>query len=1011
MPKKRWAAAAWLLLAFLRPVMGQGAAEALVRTNSTYIIDLWDTEKGLPQNEVTSIVQDRDGYLWLGTPSGLVRFDGLRFTVLDESNTSGLDSSRIVSLFEDSQRNLWVGTEKAGVVRLRDGQVVPFGNGRKNLEGRLVSACEDPSGAVWLYMQSGELWRYQNATVSHFPMGADLASDYRGVMVEPDGPLWVGTDTRLYSVNWQAAPISAGFAVEQTNLVEGLDYMLASRREGYWRLNEGHIQKWTTNGSEVMPGWYPWINAAMVKGTVKAACEDREGNLIVGTWGGGAFWFSKGGQADCISTAVGLANNYVLSLCLDREGNLWVGTDGGGLNRVKRPLFDVEPETRGLVTQSAAPDDQGGLWVGYNEHSVVYRKDDLVQEIGGRFARYVRTVFVDRQHRVWGGTWGAGLLQFTNGQFEPVPEVAALNRISVIHQDKQGRLWIGAQQGLARWDQRTWTVYTSRDGLSGEGIQAIADDVDGDLWVGTAGGGLDRLHDGSWTVIRKSEGQLPSDNVSSLYIDREGALWIGTDGAGLARLRHGQWTHYTRQDGLVSNTIGYLLEDHWGYLWIGSNAGLMRVSTTALNDMADGRTNSLACRVYGKSDGLPTRECTMGAQPGVSATAEGELWFPTIKGLAAVNPATLQTNSHAPPVTIESVAIDGFLQKPKSLRGFTSPLRVPPHKEAVEIQFSSLSLSAPERARFKCWLEGHESTWTDVGNTRVARYTGLPPADYRFHVTACNEDGVWNETGATLAFTVLPPFYRTGWFLGTMSALTLGAIAGSVNYFSTKKLQRQLGALKQREALEKERARIARDIHDQVGASLTQVALLGELVESDKDAPAEVEAHARQISQTARETTHVLDEIVWAVNPSNDTLDGLVTYICKYTQEYLAVAGLHYRLDVPQQLPNTNIPPEVRHNVFLVCKEAVTNIVRHARATEAHVRLRLEPESFTVEIQDNGRGVAGMDEKAARNRNGLRNMRNRMESIGGEFAFGPAPGGGTLVRLKTPLQAAELTPG
>ena len=262
---------------------------------------------------------------------------------------------------------------------------------------------------------------------------------------------------------------------------------------------------------------------------------------------------------------------------------------------------------------------------------------------------------------------------------------------------------------------------------------------------------------------------------------------------------------------------------------------------------------------------------------------------------------------------------------------------------------------------------------------------------------------MWNEAGATLAIVVEPPFWRTWWFLSASTICLLGIIVGVVHYLSTQRLQRQLEGMRQQQALEKERRRIARDIHDQVGASLTQVAMLGELVESDKDSPAEVEGHARQISQTARDTSRVLDEIVWAVNPSNDTLDGLITYFCKYAQEYLTLAGLRYRLDVPAQLPRTPIPPDVRHNAFLAAKEAVTNIVRHAKATAVWIRLRLEPDRFTLEIEDNGKGMAGLDEKHARTRNGLSNMRKRLEEIGGSCTFSPGAEGGTLVRLIGPL--------
>jgi signal transduction histidine kinase len=288
-------------------------------------------------------------------------------------------------------------------------------------------------------------------------------------------------------------------------------------------------------------------------------------------------------------------------------------------------------------------------------------------------------------------------------------------------------------------------------------------------------------------------------------------------------------------------------------------------------------------------------------------------------------------------------------------------------------------------------------------------YPALPAGEYRFEVTASNEDGVWNERGASLGITVLPPFWRTWWFLTGSTLLLLGAVAGTVHFVSTQRLQRQVARMKQKEALEKERSRIARDLHDQLGASLTQVALLGELAEGDKDSPPDVEAHARQISRTARDTTRVLDEIVWAVNPSNDTLEGLINYICKYAQEYLAVAGLRYRLEVPPQLPHVVLPPEVRHNVFLATKEAVTNVVRHAQATEAHIRLALEPGRFILEITDDGRGVAGMETEAAQRRNGLRNMRRRLEDVGGAFTLSPAAGRGAIARFVVPLGSATQT--
>jgi signal transduction histidine kinase len=302
--------------------------------------------------------------------------------------------------------------------------------------------------------------------------------------------------------------------------------------------------------------------------------------------------------------------------------------------------------------------------------------------------------------------------------------------------------------------------------------------------------------------------------------------------------------------------------------------------------------------------------------------------------------------------------------------------------------------------RFRYRLAGRENNWIDAGDGRVARYTALLPGHYNFYVTACNEDGVWNPTGAALDITVRPQFWQTTTFQVVVVIAGLVLIVGIVRYVSTQKLHRELQTLKQQEALERERARIARDLHDQLGANLTQVALLGEMAQADKNLPEEVESHSQQISQTARETTRSLDEIVWAINPSNDTLEGLANYVCKYAQEYLALANLPSRMDVPAQLPAAAIPPEVRHNVFLAFKEAVHNVVKHAHASEVWIRLRLRPHRFSLQIQDNGRG---MNPQEPSTRNGLRNMKKRMADIGGDFSVSSGDSGGTLIELTAPL--------
>lgn len=990
--------AVWILLC-----IGCGSLSAA--TAPRYSVEAWGvSEMELPQGSVITMLKTRDGYLWLGTLNGLVRFDGSRFTVFDESNTPGLNSSRIVHLFEDSQKNLWIGTETDGAALVKDGQVKSLDIGRGRREGRLVAVCEDHEGAVWLYTADGELGRYQNGKIDVWNMGGDRNNRSRSLIMEKSGLLWIGWNRALFAVDPKKVRNSTPLPQEQVARVGLLDFLLASKSGGQWRLADGQIQKWSDNKLE--RDWpYPWRSGTRIA----AACEDRDGNLVVGTLGEGLFWFDAEGNATHLSKAEELSGNFVLSLKSENDGSLWVGLDGDGLNRVKRQIFKPLVEANGLVVQSVCEDEEGGLWFSSNNQGVNYWKNGVLSQFASLYGSLSqlnpRAILIDRKKQVWVTTSGelAGLFQLQNQRFEPMSAGLPHPKVSTIHQDRAGQIWLGTEGGLVQWNEHETKVFTTREGLSANIVRAIAEDAQGNLWIGTERGGLNRFRNGQFTSFQKTNG-FPSDNISSLYVDAEDVLWVGTFGSGLVRFQNGKWTHYTKDKGLISNSVGYIIDDGMGSLWIGSNTGLMRVPKKALNDFANGTANFIPCRSYGKRDGLPANECTVGSQPAACQTRDGTLWFPTIAGLASVNPSEFSLNTNPPPVVIESVFVEAQNQNTNGVHGKSlEKVVVPAGKEHLDIQYTSLNLAEPNRVRFKYRLEGHEEEWNDKGNWRTASYTKLPPGKYNFQVTACNEDGVWNPVGSKLEVIVLPPFWRTWWFLVGATLALLGIIVGVVHFVSTQKLQRQLALLHQQQALEKERARIARDIHDQVGASLTQVSLLGEMLESDKDLPDEVEAHARQISQTARETAHALDEIVWTVNPSNDTLDGLINYICKHSQEYLAVAGLRYRLEVPSQLPGTAISPEARHNVFLAAKESVTNIVRHAKASEAWIRLFLQPTSFTLEIEDNGRGPGDMDSAAARSRNGLSNMRKRMEDIGGTFSIGAGKEGGTIVSLTVPI--------
>jgi ligand-binding sensor domain-containing protein/signal transduction histidine kinase len=982
-------------IGFKRTLVGLCFVGLVVRgMAAAYIVD--SAPPGLPQSSVIAMTQTRDGYLWLGTKDGLARFDGNHYEVFREWNTPGLSGNTIVHLFEDSRGGLWVGAG-ISVGLIQNGRVttldIPGGS------AELRSTCEDVSGAVWLYLADGRLARWRNDKVEQVWLPELKPSATRAVIATRAGQIWIGTDSQLFRVASDVR--AANFELFlQTNALPGkLDYLCASPLGGFWLFaNEQIYRVAAGNSSEakVFAASYPWGKAR-----VMTALEDQAGNLIVGTQNGGVFRFSSDGQCNAIE---GLSQNTALSLCEDREGNLWIGTDGGGLNRVKGKPFRVLPAGRDWVVQSVSAETNGNLWLGFNGGGVTYATTESWQDFGpaqGIVNPNFSAVLVDRHQRVWVGTRDGGLFELVGGRFQPASDPRLLGRnISVLFEDRQGNLWVGTDAGLACWTGQEWRWLNRQSGLSADRITAMAEDRAGNLWIGTERNGLNRWRDGKFSSYHQGDG-LPSENITALCVDADDVLWIGT-GNGLGRLSQGRWNRFTTKDGLASDSISYLIEDDQEHLWIGSSLGLMRLEKKSLTSQAPGKIATISCRVYSTGDGLPTSECTQGSQPAACRTSDGRLWFPTIRGLVSVNPAELILNTNLPLVAIESVLLDDQEQHTNRLdRAGLRKLVIPAHVERLDIFYTSLNLTAPRQARFTYWMEGHEERWNSPTDRRSVSYSRLPPGEYRFRVKACNEDGYWNTLGAELSITVLPPFWKTWWFQTLVVAALLGLVVGIVYFVSTQKLQRQLALLRQQEALEKERARIARDLHDQLGANLTQVGLLGEMVGEDKDSPKEVAAYAQQICQTARTTSDALDEIVWAANPSNDTLDGLVTYACKYAQDYLALADLRYRLDVPTELPTTNIPPDLRHNVFLAFKESVNNVVKHARATEVKIRLRLDAEKFLIEIEDNGRGPGEAATKTGRN--GLRNMRKRMEDVGGAFEMTPGAERGTIVRLTAPI--------
>ncbi|HTA31622.1 MAG TPA: triple tyrosine motif-containing protein, partial [Candidatus Cybelea sp.] len=453
-----------------------------------------------------------------------------------------------------------------------------------------------------------------------------------------------------------------------------------------------------------------------------------------------------------------------------------------------------------------------------------------------------------------------------------------------------------------------------------------------------------------------------------------------------------------------------------GNLWLGSYAGVFRISKKELNQSTSAPDRVVHCVAYGLEDGLPSLECQGGFQPSGYKSRNGWLWFPTIKGLVVVNPEKVGRNSLPPTVVIEDVIVDGTSHPGTDPRGQNSagwPAKtiIPPGNERIEFQYTALSFSAPNGVHFKYRLEGLEKDWEDAGTKRSALYSHVPPGTYDFHVMACSVEGVWNEIGATVAVAILPYFWETKWFLALNVVAGLVAVASIARYVSSRTMQQRLQLAERERAIEKERSRIAKDIHDELGASLTEITLLSEFAQEPTASQPQVQADMQKITAKARNLTQMMDEVVWAVSPQNDSLEKFVTYTCSFAEEYLQTAKIACRLEVPELLPEIILTADVRHNLFLVVKEALNNVVKHAAASEARIQIALENRNLILTVQDNGKGflqngavASDHSVSAGCQRDGLANMRKRTESIAGKMDLDTMPNRGTCVKLTITLE-------
>jgi ligand-binding sensor domain-containing protein/signal transduction histidine kinase len=972
---------------------------------ASYSSRLWQTEDGLPHNTVHTVAQTLDGYLWIGTRGGLVRFDGVRFTSFDAATTPGLANSPILTLCVSRDGTLWIGTETAGLSSFKNGRFTHWDDPALP-HPNIRSLREGADGSLWIASYGSGLTRYQAGQFTRLTHDNGLADDtVRNVFEDRQGNLWVATIWGLSHVN---KGVVTNYS-EQNGLQHNSVRAVCEDNEGtLWIGSNGGL-------SRFRDGRFTHFTKkdGLSDNVVSALYLDRKGVLWIGTYEGlnryedGKFLVETRGSGE--------SYNQIYSIFEDREGNLWVGTREG-LNRLKACPFQSYTRRDGLTHNtitSVCEDQFGTLWIGTGG-GLNFFKNGIIgayTTANGLRSDLVRGLHESREGSLWFGTsYDGGLNRLRDGQFTFYgrPELWDSPE-NVIHEDRDGNVWLGSPFALNRLKNGRFTRYSTEtaQSLPNAEVVSMCEDHEGVIWIGT-GDGLTR-----WKKEQLSmEGldDLPKRRVLALHEDSGHTMWIALERHGLTRFQAGKFTHYTLKEGLFDDVIFAMLEDDQGFFWMASPKGIFRFRKKDLDDLDRGLLKTISCLAFGKDDGMASAECQNVAKPAACRSRDGRLWFSTIKGLVVVDPTAIAINTIAPPMTIEEIIFDKNTVGEKVNDRITAntSLTLPPGRGELEFHYTALSFSAPEKNRFKYKLEGVDADWVKAGSRRVAYYNNIPPGSYTFRVQGCNSDDVWNSDGANITLRLLPHFWQTWWFLGSCSLAALVAVAGTARYVTRRKLQRQLELLEQQHAVEKERSRIARDMHDNLGASLTEILVLTTLTRNARDNPAQVESQTDRIATVAGRVNDSLHGIVWAINPKNDSLDRLASYLFEHAQGFLETASIRCRLDVPAVLPKIPLSSEVRHNVFLAAKEALNNVVKYAEASEVVIRLRLEPSALCISITDNGRGFVVKESDASGN--GLQNMKKRMETVGGRFEIESSPGNGTRIHLQIPIKSRSVSP-
>jgi ligand-binding sensor domain-containing protein/signal transduction histidine kinase len=950
-------------------------------TGGGYSHRVWRIEDGLPQNRIRALCQTPDGYLWIGTAEGLARFDGMRFTIFDHSNAPALRDDGILALRVARDGALWIGTEGGGLVRYKDGMFRNFGLKEGLTNGFVRAIHEDRSKTLWVGTDRGFFRQTGDRFVRLDDTAEVLLATVTGIGEDEGGRIWVASaaglltvaDGKLQQVHADCPTVFARTVHESSN---GFVWALGSTGAARVR------------GGCTVPG------PALPTVPMRSLVEESDGSLWIGTMGEGLIRF-RNGETFSFTASSGLPDNTVNVVFEDREENLWIGCEDGLVRLTTRSGTNIGSR-EGLQDDNVLTvyaDRQDRLWIATTTGQV-YRVSGAPNEEAVQRYRLpspaadlrIRNVFQDSGGALWFGTLAGGLVRQEGKAVTVFTKADGLrsNTIRQILQDRSGALWIALDSGLSRWDGHSFQNFYLQDGLSYPSIRCMITDSKGDLVVGTDAG-LNRVHEGR--IVADSEfAALRSEKIWAIHLDSNGTLWLGTRGGGLLRFRSGKFLRFTREDGLLTNTIFHILEDRGGKLWMSTSSGVISADRKELDAAAEGSKRSIHVIPYGTAEGMATSQMNGGFQPAGAETTAGDLWFPSVKGAVRISPSRVPVR-HAAPVLIERIVVDD-----QSIP-LSTQITVPPGHGRLVIDFTLCELVNPQRFTFQYKLEGLDDNWTPALGGRSAYYTNLPPGRYRFHVMA-SDSASSSVSEASVALNLRPFFYQTNW-LYALLAVTMGTViwCGFALYARQTRARYAL--------LLTERTRLAREMHDTVIQGCVGVSTLLEAAARFKDLDAaEAEALLDHARLQAKSTLEEARQAVWNLRHPEAGEMSITTLF-----DLARKLGAEHGLQIETELAGSgSLDPETDRTFLLVAREALRNAVVHAKPQRIAVRVHIEPSEALLEVADDGLGFAAEHEENGQSRHfGIVGMRERVEKLGGAFSIVSNPGAGTRVVARVPL--------